>query len=243
MEQQFSSLDRVMKPETISKNGASLKSHMSRKKLINVLAGILILAVFSACDGGGGSSAKIKMTTEKAKLWFLLSGSGTATVDWGDGSEKVTLTIQESSNPISGIRFEHDYNSATIRTISINGDNITGLLCQNYQLTSLDVSKNTALTGLNVAQNQLTSLDVSKNPKLTILECFNNQLTNLDVSKNTLLKILYCNYNQLISLDVSKNTELTELLVDGNKLTSLDVSKNSALTRLNYDNDRVKLIK
>ena len=32
MEQQFNSLDRVMEPETISKNGAKPKSHTSREK-------------------------------------------------------------------------------------------------------------------------------------------------------------------------------------------------------------------
>ena len=35
--------------------------------------------------------------------------------------------------------------------------------------------------------NQLTTLDVSKNTALTDLDCDNNQLTTLDVSKNTAL--------------------------------------------------------
>ena len=75
--------------------------------------------------------------------------------------------------------------------------NLTKLLCYNNQLTTLDVSKNTALTLLTCDNNQLTSLDVSKNAKLTKLFCDSNRLTTLDVSKNTDLTMLYCGENQL----------------------------------------------
>ena len=61
------------------------------------------------------------------------------------------------------------------------------LYCYNNQLSSLDVSKNTALIRLSCFSNQLISLDVSKNTAMTSLECYNNQLTSLDVSKNTAL--------------------------------------------------------
>ena len=106
------------------------------------------------------------------------------------------------------------------------------LFCSDNQLTSLDVSKNTALTSLSCSENQLTSLDVSKNTSLTDLECFNNQLTSLDLSQNTALTTLYCFDNQLTSLNVSRNRALTTLSCGGNQLTSLDVSKNTALEGL-----------
>ena len=109
---------------------------------------------------------------------------------------------------------------------------LTKLYCQNNQLTSLDVSGCTALTYLNCGSNQLTSLDVSANTALTYLNCGSNQLTSLDVSANTALTTLWCYDNQLESLDVSANTALTELECDDNQLTSLDVSANTALTYL-----------
>ena len=74
---------------------------------------------------------------------------------------------------------------------------LTSLVCNNNQLRSLDVSKNTALTSLTCKYTQLTSLDVSKNTALTSLVCSHSQLTSLDVSKNTVLGLLACNYNQL----------------------------------------------
>ncbi len=111
-------------------------------------------------------------------------------------------------------------------------ESLTVLKCYGNQLTSLDVSKNTALTELDCSYNQLTSLDISKNTTLTELDCNDNQLTSLDVSKNTALTELDCNWNQLTTLDVSKNSKLTELWCSRNLLTILDVSKNTALTQL-----------
>ena len=106
---------------------------------------------------------------------------------------------------------------------------LTELRCYSNQLTSLDVSHNTALTHLNCDSNQLTSLDVSHNTALTYLNCGLNQLTSLDVSHNTALIYLYCDSNQLTSLDVSHNTALYLLYCANNQLTSLDVSHNTAL--------------
>jgi hypothetical protein len=55
--------------------------------------------------------------------------------------------------------------------------NLTGLAAGSNQLTSLDVTNNTALTVLYCYSNQLTSLDVTKNLNLTSLQCYSN--TNL----------------------------------------------------------------
>ena len=108
-------------------------------------------------------------------------------------------------------------------------ESLTQLSCYYNQLTSLDISANTALTTLWCYNNSLTSLDVSGCTALTELSCPFNQLTSLDLSVNTALTGLSCGYNQLTTLDVSANTALTELYCYGNQLTSLDVSANMAL--------------
>ena len=110
--------------------------------------------------------------------------------------------------------------------------NLTDLNCQENQLTSLDLSNNTALTWLWCSNNQLTSLDVSGCAALEELGCGGNQLTSLDVSNNTALEILSCGDNQFTTLDVSKNTALRWLSCDDNQLTSLDLSNNIALVNL-----------
>ncbi len=69
--------------------------------------------------------------------------------------------------------------------------NLEGLYCEENQLSSLDVSNNTALINLNCWNNQLTELNVSSNTVLEGLLCADNQLTNLDVSKNTALNWIH----------------------------------------------------
>ena len=103
------------------------------------------------------------------------------------------------------------------------------LFCYDNQLTSLDLSKNTALTYVSCEGNQLTSLIIGNNTALERLYLDDGQLTSLDVTACTALWELYCPNNQLTSLDVSKNTALLGLDCSGNQLTSLDVSK----TKLN----------
>ena len=117
--------------------------------------------------------------------------------------------------------------------------NLEYLDCYSNQLTSLDVSNNTALTVLYCNGNQLTTLDLSKNTMLTKLYCDGNRLTTLDLSNNTALTYLNCSVNKLSTLDLSNNTALTELVCQGNPLTTLDVSNNTMLTKLYCDGNKL----
>ena len=116
---------------------------------------------------------------------------------------------------------------------------LTTLACNDNMLTSLDVSKNTALGKLICYNNLLSELDVSKNTALWQLACDNNLLTHLDVTKNTMLWSLICNNNLLTSLDLSGNSALLHLTCSHNQLTKLDLSKNTALEWLYCDNNQL----
>ena len=201
--------------------------------VLNVLVAALIATVFTA--RADDSSDKIKMTTEAGgKVSVYVAGSGTATVDWGDGSEKLTLALDER-----GVEFEHSYPNAAARTIAVNGECITGLACSSIKLTDLDVSRNTELTRLTCSYNQLTSLDVSKNTALIRLFINGNQLTSLDVGNNTALTNLECHANQLTGLDVSQNTALTYLVCGSNQLA--DAALNALFGTL-HSNKATKII-
>ena len=116
------------------------------------------------------------------------------------------------------------------------------LRCYDNQLTSLDVSHNTALKKLACGYNNLTTLDISKNPLLTELTCYNNQLNRLDLSNNPELNTLSCQNNELTTLDVRNNTKLVTLECYWNQLSALDVSNNSLLRELLcYNNDLTAL--
>ncbi|WP_277217962.1 stalk domain-containing protein [Peptoniphilus vaginalis] len=116
---------------------------------------------------------------------------------------------------------------------------LTELICIGTKLTSLDLSNNTALTKLDCYENQLRSLDLGENKVLTELDCHRNQLTSLNLSKNTALTELNCYNNQLTNINLSENTALTKLNCDRNQLPSLDLSKNTSLTELNCDRNQL----
>jgi len=156
--------------------------------------------------------SKMTLTTSRDNVQIRLAGSGTVTIDWGDGSEIITGTLKKYKSRWWHKReYSYNYANETTRTITITGENVTHICCDGNQLTGLDVSKNTELISLECRFNKLTDLDVSKNTKLLRLICQGNQLTRLDVSNNTALTGLDCSFNFLKTLDVSKNSALTRL--------------------------------
>lgn len=123
------------------------------------------------------------------------------------------------------------------------------LKCDDNQLISLDLSKNTALEYLDCSNNYLTSLNLDKNTSLTYLECDGNQWTTLDLSKHSSLKEVYCEKNDLElnlseckvlyhivcdvkTLNLSGCTSLYELNCSCKQLTTLNLSGCTALEEL-----------
>ncbi|MCD8013750.1 MAG: BspA family leucine-rich repeat surface protein [Lachnospiraceae bacterium] len=103
------------------------------------------------------------------------------------------------------------------------------LVCNDNNLTELDLGSNKKLEKVYCDDNVLSSLDVRGLTELMSLFCENNNLSELDVSRNVNLIKLYCGGNNLSSLDVSHNRDLLEFICSNNNLSSLDVSKNTAL--------------
>ena len=218
----------------------------------NLTVGNIILpTVATAAPSGvlrGGSANVITFTTAKAvgeKITLYMKYSGAApTLSGATGTpksgKKVTYTLKSQTVTIQGdvTVFLDSDNQLTTLDVSKNTA-LTTLDCSKNQLTALDVSQNTALKWLSCSYNQLTTLDVSKNTALTRLDCRKNPLRALDVSKNTKLKYLFCSKNKLTALDVSKNTALTSLTCTYNQLTALDVSQNTALTNLYCYNNQL----
>ena len=182
---------------------------------------------------------------------FMIGGSGAVIIDWGDGSIETIPDLPEvfitDVGYYGGEKYSHTYTGAsTSHTISVTGENVILLDFDPYysdynaRLTSLDVSRNTALEWLDCCNNQLTSLDVSKNTSLVQIYCVDNQLQSLDVSKNFSLVILKCFENKITYLDVSKNEKLETLNCYKNQLTSLVVgAKNRELNLLLFSDNQL----
>ena len=221
--------------------GFAITSGMGRRIFLKTAMASTVLAALGCGgrgSGGAGSEADadgvMTMTTSDNYVSFTLKGSGTASIDWDDGSEIETVYIVDDAL----LRLSREFSNTNTRTIAIFGMEITDFRYGGNKLTALDVSRNTALKYLSCGENQLTELDVSQNTALEYLMCYDNQLTALDVSRNTALKYLACWKNQLTTLDVSRNTALTNLDCWNNQLTTLDVSRNTELTRLSVENNQ-----
>jgi len=218
-------------------------------------------ASFSVTVSGGIMTMTTVASEVIFNVWIKLSEEFiNLTIDWGDGKNSI---IENSSllgppwpdKPVV-FRFEHNYSGASEHLITITGNNIEWMSCDNNKLTTLDVSRcpelkslycsdneltnvnisgNTGLVNLGCRINQLTTLDVSNCTALESLALSGNPLTVLDVSNCTALVSLSVSYCQLAALDVSKCTELEQLWCPGNQLKSLDVRHNTELRLLPCD--------
>jgi Leucine-rich repeat (LRR) protein len=198
---------------------------MIKNFLLVILLGTMMCGLMGCNQNISGP--QMTMTTMNSKVTLKLAGVGKVIIDWGDGTNnKGTLGKDD------WYWYKHSYSGSSTHTITIAGENVTGLVFSADKLTNLDVSNNNVLEKLDCFRNQLTSLDVSKNIELKSLVCHENQLTVLDLSKNIKFEWLQCDHNQLIRLDVSKNKELKSLYCWSNQLTILDVGNNPELKDL-----------
>lgn len=160
------------------------------------------------------------------RSWLLEQDYGQDGVITDEEIEKINR-IYVSSNNISSLKGIEYFTKIGV------------LYCNNNQLTTLDVSRNTELVVFSCSDNQLTTLDMSKNAELYMFFCDNNQLTTLDVSKNAELGMFSCSNNQLTTLDVSNNAALEYFTCENNKLATLDVSNHTALKELRCNNNQL----
>ena len=246
------------------------KNKFYLRKVLAMAICLVGMTMFSGCDrekdprddNNENVPKQMTMTTANTKVRFQLRGIGTVSFDWGDGSpeEIMTFGVDVNDDGEGWYEFNHNYSSATSRTITISGDTVYALEFPAIQLLTLDVSKNPLLIYLNCSDNQLTelnisgltnldylrcgynqltSIDVSQLVNLTYLSCGSNKLTSLDLSRLTKLDFLWSGYNPLSSLDVSKLTNLEDLDCASNQLTSLNLNGLTKLESLNCTNNLI----
>ena len=117
---------------------------------------------------------------------------------------------------------------------------VNGQFIDIHDLTGIEAFVN--ITALNVILNQLTTLDLSNNTALQVLGCSDNNLTYLNVGQCTALEVLACNNNQLPELDFFNLSQLKTLRCYNNQLTSLNVTNNPLLEILRcFDNQITEL--
>ena len=177
-----------------------------------------------------------KMTitlTKSGNVTFGISGSGSITINWGDGSATQTYNISSGNTNLT-------HSGSGSRTITISGANITRLDCSDNQVTQINVSEITTLTHLFCNDNELTGLDVSANNRLAMLLCDDNRLTALNVGENTTLSFLNISFNNmqnaslnalLSSLHANNITGGKTVIISNNAGTASPQSINTAINR------------
>lgn len=103
--------------------------------------------------------------------------------------------------------------------------------CSSLNLTSIDLSLNTALKSLNCSDNNFTSLNLDNLVALEYLDCSYNNLTTLSFNSSN-LQTLYCNENNLSELDLSSTNSIISLVCSSNNLSSINISSNTNLNHL-----------
>ena len=98
------------------------------------------------------------------------------------------------------------------------------------------------LTYLICNNNQLTALNVQGLVKLQELWCDNNQLTTLNIQGLAMLKGLWCYNNQLTALNMQGLAELQEFRCDNNQLNVLNLQGLVALTNLDCSNNPLETL-
>ena len=131
----------------------SLVIVMLLEEVYLIFVSVSLFTVLMSIFCGKTDEPTMTMTTSAESVELWLSGSGTATVDWGNWSGKETRYFSNDGY----VWTSYHFSNTKPRTIIISGKDITGLFCPDCQLTELDVSQNTALYYLNIADNQFSS--------------------------------------------------------------------------------------
>ena len=121
--------------------------------------------------------------------------------------------------------------------------NLQTLICNDNQLTSVDLTKNVNLLTLNLSNNSLSTIDLSKNTWLVSLSLRNNKLESLDVTNNVNLQSLHVNNNLLTEVNLDANWILKYLDINDNKLNTLDFSYAENMIEVNCQNNNLAEIR
>jgi hypothetical protein len=99
--------------------------------------------------------------------------------------------------------------------VTANIDTLTYLNVSNQGISDLTgIEDFLALTTLGCGANQLSSLDLSQNTALTHLSCGYNGISVLDLSQNTALTFLVCKDSYVQTLNVQNGNNINMTLID-----------------------------
>ena len=159
---------------------------------------------------------------------FDANGDGKVSMEEANAVKKFVCNNQQVAS-VKGIEYFSNIESLNLEYNQITAldlksfHNLNYLSVRENGLKEIDLSKAPKLTFANVSFNyNLTSLDVSKNTELKMLVCERCSLTSLVLTPT--LQSLYCGQNKLERLDLSNSASLSVISCKYNSLQSVDIS-------------------
>ncbi len=117
------------------------------------------------------------------------------------------------------------------------------LYANGNQLTSVDLTQNTALITLEINGNNISTIDLRQNTALVNLQIWSNPITTIDLSQNVALEKANFQRCQLTAIDVSQNIALKDLSVIFNsQISAIDVSANPNLEKLGLTSTQISTL-
>ena len=163
---------------------------------------------------------------------------------YGSNIESITVegaTLTKSEDIPDLLKSKRTY-KLTSQEIRVIGE-VTDFVCNNNEITSLDLSKCPNLKILECSNNLLESLDVDNNINLVVLECYDNKIDYLDLSKAKNLGFLLCYNNLIENLIFSNDTHIEAIDCNNNKIKELDLSYAKKLFSLHCSDNKIKTLK
>ena len=114
--------------------------------------------------------------------------------------------------------------------------NLSSLTCQNYNLDSIDLSKNIKLEHLDLSTSTLKNglLDLSKNSNLERLNCRKCGINKVILPNTKTTEIINLSSNNISGkLDLSPFKNLQNVNLASNNITGLTIASENAITELN----------
>lgn len=112
---------------------------------------------------------------------------------------------------MSGVEFFTNINvlncsGNNLTSLTVNSLHLQYLVCEDNDLTSINIDNAPNLLTLDCRNNNLTVLDISNHSSLSAMDCSNNQITNLIL--NSRIVYLICSDNPLQTIDARFNVYL-----------------------------------
>ena len=189
-----------------------MKKYMKRVLLMAtcaILGSLNVMVMRAGHNQPGAPCVKMHFagkTGSKYALLIMGAEAGEYTLDWGDGKTHKGK-LNKTATRIQG--------NIEAQDLIIYG-NIAVLECSNNQLTTLDVTKLSALTHLISRKNFVRDLDVSGNPELKLLYVQDSPLEQLDLTHNSKIDSLILTNNRLKELTLASHPTLELLMCTSN---------------------------